>query len=497
MPFNYLDLDVRAAIIDNIDSNENKSRKNISVKQKEVYSDNLLPYVREYLRGFYTTQAFNELPIIASVNLSSRIVNQEASLYKECPDRQFIGVSDEQAQALAKIYDDMMFDSKMLKSNRYFRLQGQNDIYIVPSSGKLEMRVLLNHHFDVVPNPDNPNEAEAYILSTYDKSLFLPRFEQDSQDNVNQIIGDYDDYKSTLKRYVFWSNNFNFITDKNGSIISGENVENPLGGLMPFVDISPDKDFEFWFKNGQSVADFTVQFNAALTDIGQVVRMQGFAQGVLTGDADLMPNNIQVGPMFLMRLPSNPNSTISPDFKFVSPNADIEGSLKYLETLLSNYLSSRGISPKLVTGNADSDKFSSGIERLLAMVDLFEASKSDIALYRWSEKRLFKIIAAYINTYGGTDVLPEYNLGIIPDDADVEVSFHRPEMIQTESDKLDIIQKKFDLGLITPIEAIMDDRGLKDLAEAEKVYADIQKYQLPAIPLPGDINGAGGGQAQA
>lgn len=475
MPFNYSDISVRAAIIQEIESNENGNRKKISNKEIDVYKDDLLPYVKEYLAPFYSAAAFRDLPIIASINLAKRIVNQEASLYKEAPERKFTGVTEQQAEALAKVYQDMNFDTKMMKSNRYFRLQGQNDIYIIPSEGKLEMRVLLNHHFDVVPSPDNPNVAEAYVLSTYDKELYLPRKTPD-QDGHNQKIADYDDYKSSMKRYVFWTKDFNFITNDKGHLVSDSaNVVNPLEGVLPFVDIAPDKDFEFWVNQGQNVSDFTVQFNATMTDIGQVVRMQGFAQGVMTGDKDLMPDNIQVGPMFILRLPTNANTQIAGDFKFVSPNANIEGSLQFLENLLSNYLTSRGQSPKLVSGKSDAEKFSSGIERLLHLVELFEASKTDIALYKWAEKKLFKIIAKYINVYGGTPVLPDYNLGQIPDDADVEVTFKRPEMIQTEQDKLNIIQQKKELTLIDDVEAIMIDRGFKNRADAEKVLKTINE----------------------
>ena len=475
---------VRKQIISEINDHENNERRQESVKQQEVYRDNLLPYVSEYLRSFYSKQSFKELPIVASINLAKRISNQEASIYREPPKRTFTGVSEEQAKFLNEIYEEMMFDSKMLKSNRYYRLQQQSCVSIVPNMGKLKMRVLMNHHYDVIPSADDPTQAEAYILSAFDKSLFQPNLSA-KQDEKDQSIGDDDDYRAKLKRYVWWTKDLNFITDDNGTLTSDpDNAINTIGEI-PFVDIAADKDFEFWVRQGQSLTDFTIQFNASITDIGQVVRMQGFAQGVMTGSADSMPNNIQVGPMFVLKLPIDPNNPVPADFKFVSPNADIAGSLQYLETLLSNFLSSRGISPRLVTGKSDGDKFSSGIERLLAMVDLFEASKSDIAVYTYAEKKLFKIIKAYLNEYGGTDVLPGYSIGNIPDDADVEIEFKRPEMIQTESDKLALIEKKMDLGLIDKTDAIMIDRGFKKREDAEEVISKMEA-----------MDGQAGGQDQ-
>lgn len=486
MPVNYLNELVTKKLADEIGGAENVERKNISLKQFEVYMDRMLPYVKYYLEQFYNEEDIKSVPVISSINLARRITNQEASIYNCPPERTFIGVSEDQAKVLKQIYADMEVDAMMKKSNVYYKLQSQNNIQVLPIKGKLRMRVLLNHHFDVVPDSNMPEVADAYILSGYDKAIRLPMLNEIS-DGENQVIAEVDDYKQGLQLYSLWSDDFNFIFNSFGKIISVETA-NPIG-IKPFIDVAPAKDFEFFVRQGSSVTDFTIQFNAALTDMSQIVRMQGFAQAYMIASEDMMPVSLKVGPMIAIKMPVNPNQPeVRPEFGFAQPSADISGSMGYLESLIALFLSSRGIDPKSVTTKGDASTYTSGMERLLAMIEKFEASRTDFAIYENAEKKLFDIVKAYVNTYAGTDVL-QYSIAPISESAAVEIKFEEPEMVETEMDKLTEIEKKLDLGLISKVEAIAEDRDIP-VEEAQKIkdqmdkeeQASMPKIQMPVIP---------------
>lgn len=464
-------------IANEIEGYENKLRKQESLIQFEVFMDRMKTYVEEYLRTFYKEEDVKGLPTISSVNLARRIVKQEAGVYKHEPYRTFENVSDDQKAVLEQVYKDMNIDVMLQKSNEYFKLQAQNNIQIIPIDGKLQMRVLLNHHFDVIPRPELPEMAAAYILSGYDKSAVLPAPVE--TDAVNQEIADPDDYKSDQRIYVLWSDQENFRFDAAGNILD-QDVENKIG-ILPFVDISPAKDFEFFVRQGSSVTDFTIQFNAALTDMSQIVRMQGFAQAYMIASETMMPQSIKVGPAIAIKMPVNPNQPeVRPEFGFAQPNADIGGSLSYIESLLAMFLTSRGLDPKTITASGDAKSFSSGMERLLSMIEKFEASRSDFAIYQYAEKKIFEIVKAYLNTYAGTDVL-DYQIAPLSDAATISVVFEEPEMIETELDKLAEIEKKMDLGLMTRLEAIMYDREIGEV-EAEKILEKINLESRPVMP---------------
>ena len=135
MSLNYANSAILKKIAQEIKSFENIERKQLSLKQFEVYMDRMLPFVKQHLQAFYGADDINSLPVISAINLCKRIVNQEAKIYMQCPKRTFTGVSEEQAMFLEELYESMHVDAMMLKSNQYFKLQAQNTVQIIPIEG--------------------------------------------------------------------------------------------------------------------------------------------------------------------------------------------------------------------------------------------------------------------------------------------------------------------------------------------------------------------------
>lgn len=464
----------RLLLIKEIEGEENKARKAASLKQFEIFNDRQKQYVIEYLQGQFSEKTVKEMPIIASINLARRVVKQEASLYKEEPERDFYNVSDDLKELLEAMYENNGLNDKFMKANEYFKLQGQTHLNWTIKYGKLTARVLLPHHLDVIPNDEDPEQGEIYVISSFDKTNYLTTTDQSPtgylgttvsmQDGVNQKIGDRDDYK-LKKKYIVWSKEYNFTMNGFGDITSVE-VENPIG-VIPFVDISCSKDFEYWVRQGQSVSDFSVEFNGMISDVANVVRLQGWGQAVFMGPEGLLPESLQVGPNLVLRLPIDPNNPVDTDFKYVTPNADIAGSLDFLKMNLSMFLTSRGIDPKTISMDGSGQSFSSGLERLLAMITKFEASRGDMDLFRKAEMQSFEIIKAYSKSYSGTLLdIPQ-----IPEEAYMNIEFEAPEMIKSEKEELDIIQQKLEMGMMSEVDAykeindVDEETAIKDLAE--------------------------------
>lgn len=469
---------IRAQVLQEIESTENEERKEKSLRDYEIYSDRLKPWVEDYLRGFYSTESISEMPIVASVNIAKRIVTKEAAIYSTAPKRTFLNVSDQQHEMLEKIYADLELDAVLLRANQFYKLEnGQTHLYIFPSKGRLKARALMSHQLDVVPAIDDPETGDVYLISGFDRSSMNIKLE-DFEDGQNQLIADIDDYKSTLKAKAVWSDFFNFVMDEEGNIVSAD-VKNELG-ITPIVDISTPKSGEYWVRSGSALTDFTVQFNAQMTDLSHIVRMQGFGQAWFKGPENLIPKNIKIGPNFVLKLAIDPNNPVETDFGFANANPDIEGSIRQLEVMLSSFLTSRGLDPKIVNGQGQADKFQSGFDRLLAMVEMFEPAKQDFSVFEAAEKRIFKIICAYLNVYGGTAILPEYGTQPFSAQADISVKFHEPQLIMSEQDRLQIIRDKLELGLMSKAESIAYDRGIS-VEEAKKVMAEIALDEVMSV----------------
>jgi hypothetical protein len=490
----WLDKNYRVKFLQEINSNENKARKAKSLQEYEIYNGNINQYVEEYLRQQLSARTVKKMPIISSIEICKRIADQEASVYKTEPKREFIEASEDDAEALEYIYDDCMADIKLMKSNRYYKLQGQSLVQVIPKDGKIDLRILFPHNYDVVPDTNDPEKAESVVISVFDKQNYVQggNAKQNNsnalvagnfRDNSNQSIADSDDYKAHVEKYVVWSKEFNFIMNGKGEIISGEDMSNPLG-MLPFVDVAVDKDFNYFVDKGSQLSNFAVQYNAALSDLANIVRLQGYSQAVFIGPKETMPDEIIVGPTSVIKIASDPNSANQPDFRFVTPSPDLSGSIQFIEVLISNFLSSRGLSPATVSGKSQADKFTSGVDRFLALIDRFEATKQDFAIFNQVEQKVFNIIKKYLELYSNSDALDKkYWVSSSIVNAELVVSFVRPEQTQSEIEKLDVIQRKMELGLMDTVEAIMYldgvDRSTAEL-KIESMRGEDEQEQIEA-----------------
>ncbi|PJB54249.1 MAG: hypothetical protein CO099_02650 [Bdellovibrio sp. CG_4_9_14_3_um_filter_39_7] len=475
-----------------IESNENKGRKAESYKQAEIYNDRIKQYVVADMRGESNEETIREMPLVSSINVAKRVVNKLASIYKDAPEREWKDLTPEQNEILWNIYHDMGANKKLCTANKFFKLHKQCLLWVVPRNGKLTMRVLRPHQWDVVEDSFEPEKAIAYIISAYDDYNELQEsanqvgtatgrqtIAAQSTENYKENIAIKEQEKQAKKRYLVWTKEENYIVDGNGQIAS-DVIANPLRqfGMMPFVEIADEREFEYWVRQSNIHTNFTVEFNVRMSEVAQVTKMQGFAQAVVKGPKELLMQNFQVGPNYVLKLPVDKDSGIETDFQFVTPNADIAGSIQYLETLLSAYLSCQGIDPTTITLKAQSSNFSSGLERMLSMIENMSASREDYDVFQKVESDLWDLVLAWSVALSNTSTLDQkYKLGAVSMDAEVYIEYAKPEMLKSESDELDIIEREIDLGISSPIRAIMQ-REEVDLDTAKKLYFEYREETL-------------------
>jgi hypothetical protein len=470
----YLSKFDRLKIIEDIKAEENRARKRKSFKEFECYTDNLKKYVDEAIVKQFSAKTKSMMPVVASINLVKRIVDQESSVYMEPPNRTFVGSIDEQTeQQLEALYEEISFDTKALKAERIFNLQKQAHVYFRLVDGKFLVQPIYAHNLDVVESETNPEIADAYIISNFDKT------EDVDSDQVNQIIADKDDYKRSLERYTLWTKDYNFVFNGNGDIVGDQNdIENPLG-IVPIIDLALTKDFTYYVQDGSNLVNFCIDYNVSLSDLMFISRLQGFAQGAVSGDKEVLDKmtTVEMGVAHLIKLANSPDGNPT-KLEFIQRGSDINGSIRSIEVLLSTYLTSKGIDPKVVTGSGESVKYSSGIDRLLAMIEKFEASRANFDLFLSYERKALDILASYLRVYNGRpQILDSKYFMTLPEDLSVSVKWRKPEMIQGEKEKVDLYKAKIDANLMSPVEAIMEDRKLSR-EEAEFVYRQIQQDTL-------------------
>ena len=489
----------RMMAVAKIESNTNKGRKTTSYQASEIYNDRIKEYVIEELREQFSENTVKELPIVSSVNICKRIVNELSCIYSDAPTREFTELTDDQVKTMELVYDDMNANTKLNLANRLYKNHDQCLIQIMPKHGALSMRVLKPHQWDSVPMDNDPETAKAIIISTYDNHDEL----QESADNPGSATGvettykqASENYKEELafkkqgqhKVYAVYTMQEQFRMDSRGNIL-GEPVPNPLASanMLPFIDVSKDKEFEYWVRTENPYAQFTRSFNAAMSTVQQVVKMQGFAVGVLKGPQDLLMESITIGPNVILKLPNDEAAGITTDFQYVNPGSDIAGSIAYLEVLLTTFLSSNGIDPKTVTMSGEGQTYNSGIERLLSMIEKVSASRSDYDMFAKVEQEVYRLIKEWLSVLdSATNIEDKYRVGNIPDDSKVIPTFSRPELIKSEADELDIVEREIAIGISSPIKAIMDKEGLtRDLAKEK--FDQYEEDTMGAMPVVAPI----------
>ena len=492
------DIRIRKKIIEEIEGDENLHRKEESFRRSEIYKGRQDKYILERLAGDLGIESARDMRTFTSINLTKKMIHELSSIYRYEPKRDFTLLTEKQIDTMLAHYKYGKANQKFKKTNRMYKLHDQCAVKVIPKEGFITLDVMQPHHYDVIPNRNNPEVGEVYIVSSFDRSRIRdtdiqPRnrdFEDRryNSDGYNQKIGDEDDWKNEHKLYYWWTAQYNFTTNKKGQVVEiVDNEYKPLNqvefsnyvneiGRIPFVDVATDKDFEFWVRSGSAVTEFNIDFGTIISDNVNINKNQGFSQAVITSVES--PKHIKVGPdrVIWLKVNKNDDSATRPTFEFVTPSPDLKGSLEMTRDLLKFFLVSESINIKdILEGGANP---TSGLDHLLQMIEKFEASQDDIDLFKSVEQEAYEIMVLWNNLLvGTTDGFNRKVKGVkVNEDSEVHVKFGGPMQVTSKSEKLDNIERKIEMGLMTPVEALEELREI-DEKSAEKMYKEIQKFE--------------------
>ena len=510
-----LDLGYRKKIIDETQSEENKRRKEESLRRWDIYQGQQRQYILRALINEFSQDTVADMRTFTSINLTKRITDEQAAIYKIPPERTFQKkggpLAGNELLQVTNLYELGKYNVQLKKANKAFKLNDDEiHIQVIPKDGKICWRVLFPHHLDVVPDEMDPTKAKVYVISNMDRSrLDSPRnadvqgsgtsrqgtVTNDFSDSQNQSIGDSDDWRIEA-RFAWWSDEYNFISNGWGDVIDKETgeptnaieeskIKNPVEKAT-FVRIGDENDFEYWRRAANGVVDFNIDYGVILSDTANVNRLQGHAQAIIYSDK--IPNNFRIGPNIVLHLPIDKNKEIQPRFEFVTPNTNMNASLDLLEAYLRMFLSSQGMDAKMISGKADGQRFNSGIERLLSMIERFDASRDDFDAFRAAEQTLLEYTALWSNAFQGANIgegnvkplVPDLQNGKIPGDVFVDVKYAEPEAIQTKSDEEESVIRLMENGLLSKSEAIQLIRQV-DEETALNIMAKIAKEEIDPV----------------
>lgn len=525
-----MDAGIRTKIINEIRSQENLSRKRYEQRKYDVYRKRQAAYVIERLSDEFSAQTVQRMRKVLSINPCKRIVDQLGSIYSQEPDRAWSGTgtedaSDKELEAkLEKIYHLCGVDVQMRLANRYFKLNDQSCVYVIPKDGYIKPRAMTPKDYDVIPDASDPEKAFAYILDVFNVNLYGPHNIPTKEDpnryysntRRSETISNDSDRNRVLERYVFWTAEMTLTCNGYGVVVEDGPVEpNPIGRL-PFIDIAQEKDYQFFVRRGNDIVEFTIDLLVQLCDLAEIARLQGYSQAIIYSTEE--PKDLMVGPNKVMWIKQPMDGQQSqPKFAFENPSPDLKNSLEIITSQLKMFLSSQGLDTSTITGDSAKARFTSGIDHLLANIDKFQASQEDFDLFRRVETELWEVMRLWLNAYqdvtGDNQLDEDLKVGQLDDEVELTVQFVEPQLVQTQKDKEDSVIKRWDNNLLTTKDAIIelyefdDDKADEYIAELE---ADRKAFPRPALPglgnpgtetppkgQPGQTPPAGGGTPPA
>ena len=435
------DLQKRKQILQEIRGEENRRRMQNSQTEWDIYTGNIRPYVEQRLIRRFNAKFVCKLPLVSSVNVLKRLIKKKASIYKEKPDREFIGLSEEQAKFAQRIYKDARANFVMSEANALYELQcNQTHILVEPKNGRIVFRPMKSHQINVVPYEDDPETAEFFIISNFNSNDNQNK--TNSSDYINQKIADLNDSALAKERHIVWGREDHYVMNGKGEIIS-EDTRNPIAPLLPIVEVSAMKDFKYWREETNDVADFTIEHNVSLTMESHIVERQGFSQAYMKGPESLLPETVETGPTSIIRIVTDPNQPSSDsEFGFATPGSNISGTIEHNEKKLSQFLSSQGIESNSITGQSSGNSYTSGQDRFLAQLENFQAAGEAMEIFKDAEMAIWEIIKAW---HSKTKLDKKYGT-TIPMTAEMEIKFSPPTAVLSETEKLDYAERMQDLG---------------------------------------------------
>lgn len=497
-----LDINYRKRVIKDILGEENQKRKDCMYMRHDLYRDNARKYVSEAIVRELGQSALNDMSErISNLSILKAIINKKAMVYGNGVKREVLDNPDQQEQ-LDKIIEELEFNSLMKKANRWEELFKNAIIQVYPYqediSGKwcIKLELCLPYNIDIIEDEYNNECGRVYIYSYYaanarqgmtyarpgeagihtsatDLSMSFR-----TGDGIDQTIADSpaDKYK---KEYVWWSSLYHFTTDEKGVIIKGDeltNYANPIK-TIPFINLSTSQDGNFWAVGGEDLAHGSVLINLFLTEIYYIAKYQGMGLFYFFGRG--VPKNIKVGPSQAITLDVKAGDP-TPQVGFATSNPNLAEYMMAIKEYVSALLKTNGLEPAAIIGTDSAVSASSGIQELIKKSELSEVIEDQKEYYRDKEPEIIEKYIKWHNYLYDKNLLEDslMEIGRVDEEIEVITKFNEPRTTLSEMEKLDIIQRRKELGLDTMVDSIMRDNPDMSREEAEQKYELLQEEKI-------------------
>jgi len=478
-----------------IQGEEETSRRALSKRRQKIYRDGGLDFLIEKIHEEFGRDSIKEMRL-APVNLLKKIVNKRSTIYKRAPGRVVTNGNQKDQDLLDYYVQELDVDNLLKKANTYYNLHSNAILYPLLTDKDFSYRVLPPYLYSAKANAHDPLKADAYVFSFFDEDVVL-------EDNVLSATGvqGFSKQRGTATnrkdnlidsnerfmnyasdRYVFWSDEQHFTADGAGDLISMREMDdgaNPFG-VNPIVNIAKDRDDSFWATQGSDVVDLVIAIQSGWSDLLTIAKNQGFS--ILTIVSKEKPEKMSVGINKAVWL-KQPDDGPAPSISYVQANSPLSEYKDILMELLGLLLTTNDMNPKEIGGSNSARNFTSGFQALIETADTLEARESDIPVFRDVEREFWPKLARLHNWYFDSGQLSAEAraLGRFSDDFEVSTEFRSVKPLESEKERLEVVEKKHKLGIMTRKQMIQEIYPTKSDEEIDQMIEQIDQEKAERV----------------
>jgi hypothetical protein len=430
-------------IIGDIETGQNKERREREIQAFEVYSGELKSHVEDRIKGIYpkTYGSFS----IADLNMSKKITDKLSKAYKQAPIRS-LG-SDGETQEYSDLMQHVDAASAWQTFDIYYNLHRNACMWFsfVEVNGEQEIVLRPLAPFQYSRVVDNIGETKVFIVNFPSSELYS----SDDTDGHNAIIQD-SQQDTNKKRYALW-------TKDQHVVVNCEFLEGVLYFSYEEIEGNPDSINELgmipacFAQQGDNAAlpisnpltNQTIEFNQQYSVMLTGASLQTFGHLVLSHPSEqAMPSEIYNSLFTYSKLPQV-EGDIPTTLDYLNPSPNLDSQLQVLQNyghqIISEHL---GDGAQTVDGSSD---YTSGLDRMIAMSDITGLIESNQQVYSKCENVLYNIIKAFY------DVIDRRKFT----SPNIAIKYSKAKPIESEAEILLNIEKKLAIGLIEKYEALM------------------------------------------
>ncbi len=495
---NIRDKNTASDIIDEIERSENRDRRRNDWISYNCYSGRLRNFVEEELSRLLP-QSFNEMSI-SDTSVTKLIVDKKSKSYQNQPIRTVEG-DEEKSNNLEEIYKEGDAFRNLQEMDQTYNRSKYSLMWVNyrADDEKYQFMNLAPYEFNLIIDQDS-GELDCVILNMPDSTVLNVA---GAGDGVNTLIADDQaDSASSTKVYAMWTREAHVIVKVqievffqsggqravNKSVtyvpIEGnpDNI-NPLG-ILPFVYIKKELAIDYPIPSPLHTQD--INWNVMNSNLLTAASLQGYGQLVISAPEEMLAQmeRLSSGWTTGIKIPQSNDPNAAPsNAQYINPNPDLSGQKDSYETYLRKILAEHGISSAQALRE---ERFSSGLERLIAQADVQDQIEQNQNIYTVAEKQMFEIVKEWDRVL---------NTKQFKEDDELTVIFPKPKVLISDKETLENIQKRLDMGLIERWEAliILDPNLTEETARQKIEHIDTNKMES----FQGFINGGSAKETEA